>query len=72
MGKKFYNELNSDISKLIETNEVTVKEIASKLGIPLEALSQWRREFHKERLSGSPENSNSHDEKLSIIKKESV
>lgn len=71
MGKK-HEELKVDIFKLFESNGETVQAIASRFGIPMEALMQWKREFHEDTEKMTSEKGNSHNKEFVTLKKETA
>ena len=63
--RKFEKQFKIDAVRLLETSGKTATAIASDLGIPRDALSRWKREFHEGNLKTFPGNGNPRDEELS-------
>jgi len=68
--RKFDRQFKIDAVQLLESSGKTATAIAQDLGIPRDALSRWKREFHDENLKAFPGKGNPRDEELARLRRE--
>jgi transposase len=68
--RKFTAEYNREAVAMLDTPGVTVKQIASDLGIGANILAWWQREFRQAPKQAFVRNGRSRDEEVSQFRRE--
>ncbi len=68
--REFTEEFKREALRILETSDLTIKQVASDLGIGLSTLNRWRRDFREADLLSSPHEDQ--DKELTRLRKENA